>query len=61
MVDVNLNDVSSALCDMYNIRNAWSDKVKKMTKDNEGTDYTVGECIDDVIAFLEQLEGQITC
>jgi hypothetical protein len=61
MVNVNLNDVSSALCDMYDIRNALSAKVKKMPKDNEGTDYTVGECIDDVILFLEQLEGDLKC
>jgi hypothetical protein len=61
MAEVNLNELSSALCDMYDIRNALSDKVKKMPKDNEGTDYTVGECIDDVIEFLEQLEGSLTC
>jgi hypothetical protein len=60
-MNISLNEVSSALCDMYDIRNALSDKVKKMPKDNEGTDYTVGECIDDVIGFLEQLEGTLTC
>ena len=61
MVEVNLNDVSSALCDMYDIRNALSDKVKKMPKDNEGTECTIGMCIDDVILFLEQLEGELAC
>jgi hypothetical protein len=61
MVEVNPNDVSSALCDMYDIRNALSAKVKKMPKDNEGTEITIGDCIDDVILFLEQLEGQLTC
>jgi len=60
-MDVSLNEVSSALCDMYDIRNALPDKVKKMPKDNEGTDYTVGECVDDVIEFLEQLERTLTC
>ena len=58
---INLNAVSSALCDMYDIRNALSAKVKKMPKDNEGTEYTIGECIDDVIEFLEALEGEATC
>jgi hypothetical protein len=55
---IDLNALSSALLDMYDIRNALPDKVKKMPKDNEGTDYTVGECIDDVIEFLEQLEKE---
>ena len=61
MSTVNLNDVSSALLDMYDIREALSAKVKKMPKDNEGTEITIGDCIDDVIEFLEQLEGSMTC
>jgi hypothetical protein len=51
-----LNETQSALCDMYDIRRAIPEGVKKLPKDNEGTDYTVGECIDDVILFLEELE-----
>ena len=51
-----LNETQSALCDMYDVRRAIPDKIKKQPKDNEGTEITVGECIDDVILFLEELE-----
>ncbi len=51
-----LNETQSALCDMYDVRRAVPDKIKKLPKDNEGTEITVGDCIDDVILFLEELE-----
>jgi hypothetical protein len=50
------NDISSALCDMYDIRNALSDKIKNKPKDADGTDTTIGDCLDSVIEFLEDLE-----
>ena len=53
---VNQNDLSSALCDMYDIREALSARIKNKPKDNDGTDITIGDCIDDVILFLEGLE-----
>lgn len=52
-----MNDaLASALCDLYDIREALSDKVKNQPKDDEGTDITIGDCLDDVISFLESLE-----
>lgn len=54
---INQNALSSALCDMYDIRNALSKKVKNQPKDTDGTEITIGDCIDDVILFLENLEG----
>lgn len=53
---INQNDLSSALCDMYDIREALTDKIKNKPKDSDGTDITIGDCIDDVILFLEGLE-----
>jgi len=53
---VDQNALSSALCDMIDIRNALSEKVKNKPKDNDGTECTIGMCIDDVILFLESLE-----
>ena len=53
---IDANALSSALCDMYDIREALTDKIKNKPKDNEGTDITIGDCLDDVILFLEQLE-----
>jgi hypothetical protein len=44
---------------MYDIREALTDKIKNKPKDNEGTDITIGDCLDDVILFLEQLEETI--
>lgn len=48
--------ISSALLDMYDIRNVLSAKIKNKPKDNDGTMFTVGDCIDSVIEFLEDLE-----
>jgi len=48
--------LSSALCDMYDLREALSNKIKNKPKDNEGSQITIGDCIDDVILFLESLE-----
>jgi hypothetical protein len=50
------NALSSALCDMYDIREALSARIKNKPKDSDGTDITIGDCIDDVILFLEGLE-----
>jgi hypothetical protein len=57
-IEVNPNDVTAALCDMRDIQDVLSAKIKAMPKDNDGTDFTIGDCIDDVIKFLEQLEGE---
>lgn len=48
--------ISSALLDAYDVRNALSDKIKRRPKDNEGTEITIGDCLDDIIATLEALE-----
>jgi hypothetical protein len=53
---LDMNKVSSALCDMYDIRSALSTRMKNKPKDNDGTEITIGMCLDDVILFLEELE-----
>jgi hypothetical protein len=55
---MNQNDLSSALCDMYDIRNTLPNKVKNQPKDNDGTETTIGDCLDSVIQFLEEMEKQ---
>lgn len=52
------NEISSALCDMYDIRNTLTAKVKNQPKDNDGTEITIGDCLDSVIEFLEEMEKQ---
>ena len=48
--------ISSALLDMYDIKNVLSDEIKKQPKDSDGTEITISDCIDDVIKTLEVLE-----
>ena len=65
------NELKNALLDMYDVRNKLSSavirtnnpeavsglmKVLDIPKDNDGTDFTIGDCIDDVISFLERYE-----
>lgn len=52
------NSITDALCDAYDIRNALSDKIKNRPKDNEGTEFTIGDCLDSIIATLEELESK---
>ena len=49
------NDITSALMDMYDLRRAIPKNIKNKPKDNEGTETTVGDCIDAVIKLLEDL------
>lgn len=49
------NDITSALMDMYDLRRAIPKAIKNKPKDNEGTDTTIGDCIDAVIEVLENL------
>ena len=58
------NDLTCALFDMYDVRNALSNvdvpiEIKNLPKDNDGTEFTIGDCIDNVIYFLEELEKSI--
>ena len=64
------NELRSALFNMYDVRNMLSGRVTKsdvdetsdiqifdLPKDNDGSIFTVGDCIDDVINFLEQYDN----
>ena len=57
---INLNNLQSALCDLYDVREALSNRIKNKPKDDEGSDITIGDCLDDVIEFLESLEKDVT-
>jgi hypothetical protein len=51
--------ISDALFDVYDIRNALSKTIKNRPKDNDGSIFTVNDCIENVIEFLEELrKGQ---
>ncbi len=50
-------DISDILCDAHDIRNALrfaSGDLLNQPKDNEGTDTTIGDCLDNIIEKLEQ-------
>jgi hypothetical protein len=49
------NELSSTLCDLIDVREALTEEVLNMPKDNDGTDITIGDCLDDAIAFLESI------
>ena len=51
-----INKLDSALCDMYDIKRVLSKETMQIPKDNDGTEITISDCIDDVIDFLEELE-----
>jgi len=56
---INENKLSSAILDMYDIRTqARQTNFDTKPKDNDGTIFTLGDCIDDVITFLESLEKE---
>ena len=52
--------INDALFDMYDIRRTLSKTIKNKPKNNDGSIFTVGDCIDNVIEFLEQLRGEQT-
>ena len=54
---IDQNEISNAVLNMYDIRTTLSKRIKnKPLNDDIYSDYSVGDCIGDVILFLEQLE-----
>lgn len=47
------NHISNLLCDLYDIRRALPRNILTRPKDNEGTEFTIGDLLDDAIAMLE--------
>jgi hypothetical protein len=56
-VETTKTDIQSALFDMYNIKNTLPEEIKEMMSDNEGTEFKIKDCINDVILFLEELDN----
>ncbi len=51
-------DLSDILCDLQDIKNqARLFKFGKMPKDNEGTIFTINDCLDNCIEILEGLQN----
>ena len=58
LVEVNYNDTTAALFQLYDIRQALSDRMKNKPIDD--FDLTLGEALDSVIQFVEQLDQKCT-
>lgn len=54
---ITMNEIQNALFDMYDIRKSLSNSIKNKPKDNDGSIFTIGDCIDSVIEFLESLDS----
>jgi len=52
---VNLEQIQNVLFDLYDIRDTLSTTDKEQPK-SEGSDETIGEALDEAIAFMVQLE-----
>ena len=54
---IDQNEISNAVLNMYDIRDTLSKRIKNKPLNNDiYSDYSIGDCIDDVILFLEGLE-----
>lgn len=56
---VNTNDLSSAVCDLVDVIESLPNKIKQMPKDNDGSEITIKDCLEDVLSFLHNLEAQV--
>ena len=54
-INIDLEWIQITLFDMYDIRDALSNQTKRKPK-SQGSDETIGECLNDTIEFLEVLE-----
>ena len=54
---VSKDDVSNALFNILDVREALSKRIKNRPLDEDGSDTTIGDCLDDVVQFLETLES----
>jgi cell fate (sporulation/competence/biofilm development) regulator YlbF (YheA/YmcA/DUF963 family) len=57
-MDINQNNLSSAICDLEDIKRFLEfKKLLNEPKDNEGTQITINDCIEDIMSFLNELEN----
>ena len=61
MSNINQNELNSAICDMYDIQNRIKiHKLADLPKDDEGSETTIGNCVNDVLEFLVNLK-KVVC
>tara|TARA_R100001082_G_C4254726_1_gene112994 strand:- start:199 stop:393 length:195 start_codon:yes stop_codon:yes gene_type:complete len=58
-VNITKETISDLLCDLYDIRNMARLKgFGKLPKDNEGTETTINDCLENCIETLEEVESE---
>ena len=58
MTSINADVVSDILCDLYDIRNmAKQEGFGALPKDNDGTEFTIMDCIDNCVEHMEAAAG----
>ena len=55
-VVISLNVLQSLICDAYDLKRAIPAHIQSRPKDNEGTEFTIGEVLDDLIEVLESYD-----
>lgn len=58
MTEIHYSDFTSMLMNLYDIRRALPDAVKKAQVDNEDVDFTIGDLLDGVIETLESYDQE---
>jgi len=48
--------LQSLICDAYDLKRAIPANIQRRPKDNEGSEFTIGELLDDLIDVLESYE-----
>ena len=58
-MNVNLNELNSVSVDLHDVMKAIPEKIRNKPKDTEGTEITIGECLDDIRSFINGLLTQV--
>ena len=53
------NDLSSAICDLVDVIDSLPEEVKQSSKDGDDSEFTVNDCLHDIMLFLESLKSQV--
>ena len=57
-ISIDKKNISECITKLSEVEKQLHDDVKDEPKDNEGSDITVGDCIKDVLSFLQSLDNQ---
>lgn len=57
---MNINEIQDCLCDLYDVRKKLPSNILNSPKDNDGTDTTILDCLDNVIEKLTDYENNLT-